>query len=103
MGEESKNPLFGYDLVPLASYVVNFKSLGPKLWKFFTENDQISPVKYKSIDLLFVTLTVMPEWQINRPSSGQMLVPFIPSSNSDPCLPPTHEGLFELTAPPSLV
>ena len=50
MGVGSKNPLFGYDLVPLASYVVNFKSLGPKLWKFFTENDQISPVKYKSID-----------------------------------------------------
>ena len=51
VGVGSKNPLFGYDLVPLASYVVNFKSLGPKLWKFFTENDQISPVKYKSIDL----------------------------------------------------
>ena len=50
VGVGSKNPLFGYDLVPLASYVVNFKSLGPKLWKFFTENDQISPVKYKSID-----------------------------------------------------
>ena len=50
VGVGSKNPLFGYDLVPLASYVVNFKSLGPKLWKFFTENDKISPVKYKSID-----------------------------------------------------
>ena len=46
----SKNPLFGYDLVPLASYVVNFKSLGPKLWKFFPDIDQIGPVKYKSID-----------------------------------------------------
>ena len=31
--------------------VVNFKSLGPKLWKFFTDIDQISPVKYKSIDV----------------------------------------------------
>ena len=51
MGVGSKNPFFRYDLVPLASYVVNFKSLGPKLYKFFTENDQISPVKYKSIDI----------------------------------------------------
>ena len=51
VGVGSKNPLFGYDLVLLASYVVNFKFLGPKLWKFFTENDQISPVKYKSIDV----------------------------------------------------
>ena len=51
VGVGSKNPLFGYDLVPLASYVVNFKSLGPKLWKFFPDIDQIGPVKYKSIDL----------------------------------------------------
>ena len=50
MGVGSKNPLFGYDLVPLASYVINFKSLGPKLWKFFPDIDQIGPVKYKSID-----------------------------------------------------
>ena len=48
VGVGSKNPLFGYDLVPLASYVVNFKSLGPKLWKFFPDIDQIGPVKYKS-------------------------------------------------------
>ena len=56
VGVGSKNPVFGYDLVPLASYVVNFKSLGPKLWKFFTENDQISPVKYKSIDYSILPL-----------------------------------------------
>ena len=51
VGVGSKNPLFGYDLVPLASYVVNFKSPRPKLWKFFRDNDQIGPVKYKSIDI----------------------------------------------------
>ena len=51
VGVGSKNPLFGYDLVPLASYVINFKSLGPKLWKFFPDIDQIGPVKYKSIDI----------------------------------------------------
>ena len=50
VGVGSKNPLFGYDLVPLASYVINFKSLGPKLWMFFPDIDQIGPVKYKSID-----------------------------------------------------
>ena len=50
VGVGSKNPLFGYDLLPLASYVINFKSLGPKLWKFFLDIDQIGPVKYKSID-----------------------------------------------------
>ena len=62
VGVGSKNPLFGYDLVPLASYVVNFKSLGPKLWKFFPDIDQIGPVKYKSIDAVTFSRVIGRLW-----------------------------------------
>ena len=45
-GVESKNPLLRYILIPLATYVVSFKVLGPKLWEEFHHEDQKVPVKY---------------------------------------------------------
>ena len=42
----SKNPLLRYILIPLATYVVSFKVLGPHLWEEFHHEDQKVPVKY---------------------------------------------------------